>query len=358
MADSKKPFLLFTCGREPQYTRNHVLLACLESHFKVDTVVDSSRFLPWRYLRLFWQLMWRKKHTDATVVGFYGQPLMLLPHFFIHQPILFDAFISTYDTLCFDRQRYRPASIVGRLAFWIDRISCSRADRVLFDTHAHADYFSQTFGIPREKQEVLFVGCDENLFHPENQNLPVEQGLVLSYSSYLPLHGNEIILRAAKELQNEPAIRFKLIGDGMQAARMRSLAKEWKLENIEFFPPVPLDALPAEIARANICLGGHFGASEKARRVIAGKTFQMICMAKATIVGDNPANHELLTHGQDAWFVPMNDPGSLAEAIRFLVKNPKIIENLGLNARQTFLNYASLDVLKDQMKAIINRLVN
>ena len=112
------------------------------------------------------------------------------------KPILFDAFLSVYDTLCFDRKRFAPSSPAGRLAFWLDRTSCSLGDLVLLDTEAHARYFCDTFGVPPAKVRRLFVGCDETVFFPRTIQSP--QPLVLFYGTFLPLHGIDIIIRAAK----------------------------------------------------------------------------------------------------------------------------------------------------------------
>jgi glycosyltransferase involved in cell wall biosynthesis len=139
----------------------------------------------------------------------------------------------------------------------------------------------------------------------------------------------------------------------MEAAGVQRLARELSADNIEFCPPVPLARLPEEIAAAEVCLGGHFGASGKAARVIAGKTFQCLSMGKAVIVGENAANRELLTPGVDAAFCAMNDPAALAEAIQRLVGDAAQRQRLGAAARQTLLERASLPVLTAELRAIV-----
>jgi len=140
----------------------------------------------------------------------------------------------------------------------------------------------------------VFVGCDEEQFHPLPEN--PESRTVLYYCSYLPLHGVDVVVQAAELLQADPSIKFKIIGEGIEYEKIRKFIQEKQLTNVELAAPVPIDQLPYEIQNSLICLGGHFGASAKACRVIPGKAFQMIAMGKPVIMGDNAANRELLTH--------------------------------------------------------------
>jgi glycosyltransferase involved in cell wall biosynthesis len=221
------------------------------------------------------------------------------------------------------------------MAFQLDRLSCQTADIVVVDTFAHAKYFEQTFGIPRSRIHVLYAGCDDHLFKPVKVS-PPDEPIVLFYGSYLPLHGVDIILRAAGQMTDE-RVRFVLIGRGQEYRTTRALALELELSNAKFANPVPLESLPGIIAQSTICLGGHFGHSEKASRVIAGKTFQCLAVEKPTIVGDNPANRELFTHGKDVWMCPMADPTALANAIRHLLDSPQLRTQLGKSGREVIL---------------------
>lgn len=349
--------ILFTSGREPEYPRNAVIRAALSRHFEVFDITDRSRYYLERFIRIGARLSRSAKSDyDLMFVGFLGQPLMQLASRLTPKPILFDAFLSVYDTLCFDRKVISPRSLAGKLAFWLDRSSCTRADRVLLDTQAHVDYFQETFRIPESKFRSLFVGCDETLFYPRPMRKTTR--LVLYYGSFLPLQGIDVILKAAKLIEKRSEIKFRIIGSGIESNHIHAISDQLGLCNVSFLPPVPLSQLPDHIQEATVCLGGHFGSSAKAGRVIAGKTFQLIAMGKPTVVGDNKANHELLQHGYDAWFCQMDDPHALADAILRLIDDPGLCTQLGENAHQTFIERASIPVLSDQLKQIVESMVS
>jgi hypothetical protein len=144
-----------------------MILRALERKFQVVRVTDSSRPFILRNLLIVLKLLpnlW-KGHA-GVFVGFYGQPLLPIVKLLTRKPIIFDAFVSTYDTLCFDRKWFKPNSVGGRLAYWLDRYTCLLADKVLLDTKAHADYFVETFDLPREKLSVLYLGYDDSIFYP------------------------------------------------------------------------------------------------------------------------------------------------------------------------------------------------
>jgi glycosyltransferase involved in cell wall biosynthesis len=296
MAKSEVTRVLFTCGREPGYTRNEVILRALRTRYDVLEVTDSRLgSLTARSLRVSWRLIPHLKRNDYDLlfVGFYGYLLMPWVSRLTSCPILFDAFVSNFDTICFDRQLFRPQSVIGRLAFWLDRAACNAADRVLLDTASHAAYFAHKLQLPAERLSHLFVGCNEDMFFP--QPGPRSDGVfrILYYSSYLPLHGVEHIVTAAGLLKKHEKVQFRLIGQGMRYERVRHLAHQLGVSNVEFLPPVSYTQLPEEIAAADLCLGGPFGDTPKARRVVPGKIFQFLAMARPVIASDTPGNREL-----------------------------------------------------------------
>lgn len=347
--------IIFTCGREPEYPRNAVILKVLRENFDVIEITDHTSWMPLRYIILFIKLFisTRKQH-DLIFIGFHGHILIFFARLFSSKPIILDAFSSIYDTFCFDRKVFSPESIFGKLSFWIDQNSCNLASVVCLDTNSHAQYYHNTFNIPEVKIRVFPVGCDEFFFYPRKDT--IEEPIVLYFGNFLPLQGMDVIIKAAKKLDGKSLLKFIFIGNGIDFSRIVLMAQKWGIQNVEFLPPVPVTKMPEYIARSMICLGGHFGTSDKANRVIAGKTYISIAMGKPTIVGDNEANRELLTHKYDAWFTPLGDPDALADAIIKLENDVQLRESIGENGYKTFLKRGTTRFISHQILNIINQL--
>lgn len=345
--------ITFVCGREGDYPRNQLIRQALNRIGVVRAVYPESGRLSFNLVRLSFRLfLLNPQHQHLYFVGFYGQPLVLAARLRWRGPLVFDAFLSTYDTYCFDRKIFPPHSWMGRLAFWLDKLSCKLADIVVLDTQSHARYFCNTFDVPENKLRVLYVGCDETFFKPQEWLEP-DPPIVLFYGSFLPLHGVEVIVQAA-HLMRDDRVRFRIVGSGQLEPKVRRLVQRLSVDNVEFLPPMPYRLLPGLIASCTICLGGHFGSTEKASRVISSKAFQCMASGKPTILGDNPANRELFVHGRDAWMVRMNDPQALANGIREVLSlSAKERMHLGASARETVIQAAGSVVYQQVVNQIV-----
>ena len=307
-----------------------------------------------RYCKaLYKYILCNKNSVKLVFIGFFGQPLVPIIKKLTKKPIVLDAFVSAYDTMCFDRKKFKPNSLAGKFFFWLDKYSCENSDKILLDTNAHIDYFIHTFGLPMNKFQRIYVGADESIFYPRETERDNNCFRVFYYSSYLPLHGTEYIIQAAKLLERKKDIKFTLIGDGQQKNQIHKLAQEIGINNVSFIDWIPYENLPLEIAKSDICLGGHFSDIEKAKRVIAGKTFQFIAMKKPVIVGDCQANSELFRHKENAYFVKMADAYSLSESILALRDNASLMEKIAQNGYNTFMEKCNTNAIMKEIKNII-----
>jgi glycosyltransferase involved in cell wall biosynthesis len=346
--------VLFICTREREYVRNEVILACLGRKYSVREITSSSRFYPVRIAEVALRFIFSRVKHDAVFAGFLAQPLMPLLRLFSRKPVVFDAFISLYDTLCFDRKIFRANSLIGRFCRWLDQRSCDWAGAVTTDTLAHAAYFSETFNIPRDKFHRVYVGANEHAFRPAPAVLP-DRGefTVFYYGTYLPLHGIDYIIRAAKLLEGRKDIRFEVVGRGGEKEKILGLARSLGLANVTFTDWIPYAELPAAISGADICLGGHFSGVEKAGRVISGKTFQFIAMGKPTIVGDCKASRELFTHGENACLCKMANAEALAEAVSSLCGDRDLREKIGRGGLELFLRECAPAKLASDLESAV-----
>ncbi|RII25026.1 MAG: glycosyl transferase family 1 [Geobacter sp.] len=346
--------ILFIAGREPAYVRNAMLLKCLEkSGHDIIDCTDSSATYPARFLKVILKFL-AQKNFDCVCVGFLGQPLVPIIRKLTSKPVIFDAFLSTYDTMCFDRRRFTPDSLAGKFFFWLDRYSCTQANRILLDTDAHIEYFTKTFGLPGTTFNRVFVGADESLFYPREVKREDTKFRVFYYSSFLPLHGTEYIVQAAGRLREQKEIEFVVVGKGMMHSKVLSLAQSLGVDNIRFIDWIPYEQLPLEISRADVCLGGHFSDIDKAKRVIAGKTFQFIAMKKPVIVGDCPGNREIFIDRQNAVMVRMADAVSLADAILELSDNAALREKIAEEGYKVFIKKCNTAAIGRALAGIFN----
>jgi glycosyltransferase involved in cell wall biosynthesis len=254
------------------------------------------------------------RQTDAILVAYPGHldmPLARLLAWYYHKPLIFDPFISLWDTAVGDRRLFFSTSWQAHLLRFLDRIALRLADKVIADTPQQADFYADLAGIHRDAIGLVPIGADETLFYPREIS-PNEAGIceVLFYGSMIPLHGIEVILEAAALLKDDPSIRFHLIGEGQFPLEAR--LAEMALPNVRWTPFLPYEELPEAIARATICLG-IFGTSDKARRVVPHKIYEAAAMGKPIITGKSPAIRWAFPEGLIE--VSSGDPVALASAI-------------------------------------------
>ena len=305
------------------------------------------------YLRLL------KRYTeigdyDVMVVGYAGHFDIFLARLltiFSRKPLVFDALLSLTETIIEDRGLVPRGSLLTRLVYLVDKYSCHLADLVLLDTEAHIRHFQQDFGVRLDKLRRVPVGADEVYCRGPSPPPPLLAGegnpfRVVYFGQYIPLHGVNYIVEAAKILEEDPGIRFELVGDGQTYGEASSLAERLQVKNVTFHRTwlLPEDLIADYIITADVCLGA-FGDSPKARRVVPIKVFVALAMGKPVITGDSPAAREMLTHGTDAILCEMADPGALAQAILLLKRNRPLREKIAKEGYASFQNKFSSRVI-------------
>jgi glycosyltransferase involved in cell wall biosynthesis len=299
---------------------------------------------------------------DVMVVGYAGHFDLFLAKLltiFARKPLVFDALLSLTETIVEDRGLVPRSSLFTWLVYLVDRYSCRLADLVLLDTEAHVQHFQRDFGVRLDKLRRVPVGADEIYCRGPS---PVGEGnpfRVVYFGQYIPLHGVNYIIEAAKILEEDPDIRFELVGNGQTYGETSSLAERLQVKNVTFHRTwlPPEDLIADYIITADVCLG-VFGDSPKARRVVPIKVFVSLAMGKPVITGDSPAAREMLTHGTDAILCEMADPGALAQAILLLKRNRSLREKIAKGGYLSFQNKFSSQVIgttvKDHLAEVIN----
>jgi glycosyltransferase involved in cell wall biosynthesis len=259
------------------------------------------------------------KH-DAVVVGYLGHldVLVLWPFAKLRGvPVVWDAFLSLYNTVVEDRRLVSGRNPAAWVLYAFEWLACRAADRVVLDTRAHAAYFADVFRLPAGRCDAVWVGAEPEAFPPAMEQSAPRSGerIVLFYGQFIPLHGIDTIIHAAR-LTHDERVRWVLIGSGQEAGRVRSMLEASPAPNVQWLPWVEYRELADWILRANVCLG-IFGDTDKAARVIPNKVFQILMSGKPLITRDSPAIRELLEERmQGVRLIPAADARALADAVR------------------------------------------
>jgi len=305
----------------------------IECHTQVwHDIEDKSRLrrpgarlrYGWRWFSAYPNLLWRylrlPKH-DLVMVGYLGQfdVLLIRPLAWLRRvPLIWDTFLSLYDTVVDDRALVSARHPLAYLLYAWEWLALRMPELILTDTRAHGRFFAERFGAKPTRIVRVLVGAEPRAFMPSARGtrpLPKSRPYrVLFYGQFIPLHGMDVIARAMHLCADED-ISWDVIGDGQQTEQFRALLEHYAPTDLTWTPWVPYETLIRHIHAADLCLG-IFGTSDKAARVIPNKVYQVVAAGRALITADTPAARELLSPGPGVILVPSGDPEALAQAIR------------------------------------------
>lgn len=350
------PTVLWWGRFDPDYSRNRILRKLLaelgwrvmDFHPRFSTLGDGEarlRGLP--RPDLVWVPCFRQRDLAAAHRWARRQGV----------PLAFDPLISAYDKQVDERGKLDAHSPKAtRLLAWEQRLF-ARGDLVLADTPAHADYFSQTLGVPREKLAVVYVGAEAGLFFPAplpkvQADAPLE---VLFYGSFIPLQGPQVVVEAAR-LYRGPPMRWVLLGNGPLRPACEAAAQG--LDNVHFEDWLPYDQVPDRVRRAHILLG-VFGTTAKAGRVIPNKVYQSLACGRPVVTRRATAYPESLQTGDAAGvvWVEAGNARDLADKVAQLAGMPEELARLGEAAAATSQCYFSEAAVRAQLSAALQRLL-
>jgi glycosyltransferase involved in cell wall biosynthesis len=270
--------------------------------------------------------------------------------------LIYDHMMSPYDSLVNEKKTIRRDGLFGKAVYFYEKYILSASDLVLTDTNIHKRYFHELFDIPLEKIEAVPVGTDEDLFQlDDSMNTTARSGLfeVLYFGSFLPLHGMDVILKAASILRDNP-IHFTLIGGNrLNLSSFHDTIRRLDLNNVTHIDWVEFEELPNYVAQANLGLGGAFGNTGQASRVITGKTFQFLAMAKPVVIGQYHGDDNGFEDKVNCLLVPRGDEQALSNAILWALEHNESLHQIGQLGFELYRSRYSIVKISERLKEII-----
>lgn len=299
----------------------------------------------------------QRRGLSAVVLAEFNQglaPLAWLLARGARVPLVVDFFVSLYDTAVLDRGLLRPDRPRARWRMLSDKAALRLADRFLIDTWQHGEHYRAQLDADLSRARLIPIGAPERDCHPTPlpERAPGRPLTVLYFGSYIPFHGVEHVIAAARQLRDDPRFRFVLVGDGQTLAANRADYAADPSGNLGFRGWVAQEEVPALIAEADVCLG-VFGTQPKTQRVITNKVWQCLASGRPVITADGPAPRSVTEDGRHCLLVPPGDTDAIVAALRTLAGEPDHAQELSKLAAELVREEYSTAPLGRQLATVI-----
>lgn len=276
---------------------------------------------------------------DFVIVGYLGHldVVVIWPFAKLRRAkVVWDVYISLYDTLVDDREMFPAWSPAAWLIWTWEWLATHAADLVVLDTRTNATHFVGQFGSRSTKSVGVLIGAEmegfEELRSKPGERRSQAETQVLYFGQMIPLHGLDTVLAAAKLAADKP-IRWTFVGKGQDELMLVEQLRSGSSPKLEWLGWVPHAQLIDQISQADICLG-IFGTSEKAERVIPNKVFETILAGKPLITRDSPAIREFIFEDNPGIrLIPPGDPQALVSAVEYLSAELDRLRQMDLHRR-------------------------
>ena len=211
---------------------------------------------------------------------------------------------------------------LARAAMRFKKLMYGRAARVIINSPGFVP-FLESYGVDSAKVRVIPNGVDVGEFAGgDGSTIRRELGLgdefVVLYAGALgPANGLDVVLTAAEQLRDTPAV-FLLVGDGKARAELMRAADERGLANVRFVAAQPKARIPSFVAASDACLA-TLRPIPLFRTTYPNKVFDYMAGARPVLLGIDGVIRDVVDEARAGIFTTPGDAAALATAVRHLL---------------------------------------
>jgi glycosyltransferase involved in cell wall biosynthesis len=294
----------------------------------------------WRVMATYLKLIGRYLRIgsfDILVVGYPGHFDVFLAGVLAwvgRKPLVWDVLNSLYlisKERGIDKNHRKTVNLIK----FLERAALHLPDILLLDSPEFVAWFGKIYGTRTEKFRLIPIGADDRFFYPVQTARSSEKFTVIYYGTYIPNHGLDTVIGAAKLLEDEETVWFELVGTGPERVRIQELAEREALSNVVFVDWLGKDALVEEIAKADLVLGA-FGRSLQLQLTNNNKIIEGFAVRKPVVSARSRAMPKMLVDQEHLFLCEPGDPQALAEAILTLRNSPEFCAQMAENGFQMY----------------------
>ncbi|WP_437948721.1 glycosyltransferase family 4 protein [Sorangium sp. So ce296] len=217
-------------------------------------------------------------------------------------------------------------------------------------------------GVPADKVHLIPNWADDRIYQPvePDPQLAAEHGLtgrfvVLFAGNMGAAQALFSVLDAAALLRDLDDVRFVMVGDGIDAPRLRREAEARALSNIVFIGQQPHERMPQFFALADVLLS-HLKRDPCFELTIPSKIPAYMAAGRPVLVAASGDPAELVRDSGGGLACEPEDPAALAAAVRRLRDmTPEARRAMGEAGRRHFLRWFTRDALVTRYEEVFAR---
>ncbi len=187
------------------------------------------------------------------------------------------------------------------------------------------------------------LGVDLSEFRSEFVDPPTISNCQLVYlGSITNFRGIDTILKAVSILKKDIlGIRLTLIGTGpdKDMAELKKLSKDLRIDKLVYFMgKIPRHDIPDKLRKFHLALS-PLPALKSYIASSPSKVFEYLALAKVVIASDILAHQNIIESGKNGFLFKPDDHQSLADQIKFLIKNPSVYQKVQQSAPKSVEEY-------------------
>lgn len=231
----------------------------------------------------------------------------------------------------------------------------------LFPVSGYTAGLLHAAGVHADRTTVITNGADPGRFSPIDAS-PLRDRLdlnghavILSVCRLVPRKGIDTTLRALPGVMRDvPHVRYLIVGDGPDRARLQDLAQSLGVEEqVRFIPGIDNDELPHFYNVADVV--SMPSRSDPPDVEGFGIVFLEANACEKPVVGARTGGiPDAIRHGETGLLIEPDDVDALASSIVHLLTTPEFALQLGRQGRERVIKEATWDAIAERMFAAMN----
>lgn len=233
----------------------------------------------------------------------------------------------------------------------LSRFLYCHSDRIVTVGNGYQRAIERLYEVPPARFDVIPNGLDTGLFVPGERNNDIrkkfgwgDQFVAMYIGTHGMAHALHSVVETAKLLRDRPDILFVFVGEGAEKQKLKQLAAEWDLDNVQFLDQQPREEISNFYAACDIglvCLRD----TDLFQEVLPSKIFEYLGMEKPVLVSVKGDARELIEAAGAGEFVPPEQPVALADAITRSASDPERLAAMGRAGRKYVIDNYDRQVL-------------